>query len=125
MNWEVIFDDQIQVVVLRYNGLINAQELFDSSYNAVQTTIKKDIHKVLVEARDYIPNSSISDIFKLPSDLYNSWGLNPAIRIAVIEPKDVTGKRIVSFWEYSSTKLGWSVKVLPNQKSAYKWLKEE
>ncbi|MGB5359778.1 MAG: hypothetical protein WBN27_07520 [Eudoraea sp.] len=89
MNWKVKFDEKYRVVVLVYNGSNSAKDLFESSISAIEITNKKKVYKVLVESQNIITNLNRADIFKLPYELYNKWGMNKSIRIALLKPKDI------------------------------------
>lgn len=125
MNWKVEFNEKYQVVVLVYNGSNSAKDIFESSFSAIELTNKKKVYKMLVESQHIIAKLNRADIFKLPFELYNKWGMNKSIRIALIKPKDIEAQQIASFYEISTVSLGWETKIFPERKAALKWLLED
>lgn len=125
MKWKVELDKKLNLVILTYNGLISTHELYESSSDTVALTNKYEVKKMLVEAKKYRTNSKRSAIFKMINELYDLWGLNRSMDIAIIEPKDVSAKIIAQFYELASRNLGWEVKVFPNRKNALNWLLEK
>lgn len=125
MNWKVEFDEKYQIVILAYNGSNSAKDIFESSFSAIKLTNKKKVYKMLVESENIITKLKRADIFKLPFELYNKWGLNRSIRIALIKPRDIEAQQIASFYEISTRNLGWDTKIFPERKTALTWLSEE
>lgn len=122
MNWKVDFDEKYKMVVLVYNGANSAKDIFESSFSAIELTNKNKTYKMLVDSQNVIAKLNRADVFKLPYELYNKWGMNKAIRIALLKPKDIEAQQIVAFYEISTRNLGWETKVFPERKAAVKWL---
>lgn len=122
MKWNIEFNNKSHFVVLTYNGLISTQELYDSSIATIDLTNKYGVIKMLVEASRFKTNSARDEIFKMSNELYDKWGMNKLMQIAIVEPKDFMAKSIANFYEIASKNLGWDVKVLPDRKEALKWL---
>ncbi|MBT8294130.1 MAG: hypothetical protein HKP39_08960 [Eudoraea sp.] len=125
MNWKVEFDEKYQMVVLVYNGANSAKDIFESSFSAIELTNKKKVYKMLVESQNIITRLNRADVFKLPFELYNKWGMNKSIRIALLKPKDIEAQQMASFYEISTRNLGWETKIFPERKAALKWLLED
>lgn len=125
MNWKVEFDEKYQIVVLAYNGTNSAKDIFDSSFSAIELTNKKKAYKILIESQNIITKLNRADVFKLPFELYNKWGMNKSIRIALLKPKDLEAQQMASFYEISTMNLGWETKIFPERKAALKWLLED
>jgi hypothetical protein len=125
MNWKVEFDEKYQIVILAYNGANSAKDIFDSSFSAIELTNKNKTYKVLVDSQHIITKLNRADVFKLPHELYNKWGMNKSIRIALLKPKDIEAQHIASFYEISTRNLGWETKIFPERKAALKWLLED
>ncbi len=124
MNWKVEFNEKYQIVVLTYDGINSTKDLFDSSFSAIELTNKKRVNKILVESQKIRTKFNRADIFKLPFELYQKWGLNKSIGIALIKPKDIEAQQIASFYEISTVNFGWDTKIFTERKAAVKWLLE-
>ncbi len=124
MKWKVEFNKKLNLVELTYNGIISTQELYDSSEATIDLTNKCEVLKILVEARKYKTNSERGEIFRMPNELYATWGMNKLMQTAVVEPKDIGAKSIAQFFEIASKNLGWEAKVFPDRKAALIWLLE-
>lgn len=124
MNWKVRLDEILDVVILTYEGFASAKDIYDSSIATIDLTNKYVTNKILVEARNLITNSSRADIFKMPSKLYAQWGMDATMRIALIEPKELSARSIAQFYEIACRNLGWETKIFRERKSAVKWLNE-
>lgn len=125
MNWKVEFNQRYQLVVLVYNGANSAKDIFESSFSAIELTNKKKVYKWLIESQNIITKLNRADVFKLPFELYNKWGMNKSIRIALLKPKNIEAQQMASFYEISTRNLGWETKTFPERKAALKWLLED
>jgi len=122
MNWSLHLDETNKMLILTYEGKNSAKDILDSSYATVMLAKEKDIYKYLVYAQDLIADFKANEIFKLPYELYEEWGMDIATRIAVLKPTDTSTQRMASFYEISSQNMGWQARVFPTKKSALKWL---
>lgn len=123
MNWIVEFDDKNQLVLLVYKGLNSASDIYNSSIAAIELSNRMQVIQMLVDARRFKTNCSRKEIFKMPHELYEKWGADKNMQTAVIEPRDLGGRQIASFYELSTNRLGWKTKVVKDRKFALKWLK--
>ncbi len=113
MNWKVEFNQNYQLVVLVYNGANSAKDIFESSFSAIELTNKKKVYKWLVESQNIITKLNRADVFKLTFELYNKWGLDKSIRIALLKPKDIEAQHMASFYVISTRNLGWETNLFP------------
>ncbi len=121
MNWEIEFSSNLQMMVLTYNGVNNASEIYDSSHSIIDLSKEKNLSSIFVNARKLKLNASKSDLFELPSKLYDKWGRNPSTRTAILEPKDPEAKSKVEFYILATQNLGWSAKMFTSEKDALTW----
>ncbi len=125
MNWKVEFNADLQRIKLTYKGENSARDIFSSSYSTIQLTKEKDITRVLVDAWELKLNAGKTDLFELPSKLYEKWEMDPSTRIAILEPKDKDAKLKADFYILATQNLGWFAKMFPTEKDAMTWLWEK
>ena len=92
MNWKVEYNADLQRMELTYKGLNSAKDIFSSSYATIQLSKEKGITRFYVDSRKLKLNTGKTELFELPSKLYEKWGLDPRSRIAILEPKDKDAK---------------------------------
>lgn len=124
MHWDVSFNEELEVLLLDFQGKHSAKSIFEASETIIKESRRIKNYKFLVVATDFTTDSSPSEIFRLPYEYYNKWGLHPTTRIAVMQPADLNARQIANFYEISSRNLGWEVKVFANRKRALKWLND-
>ena len=124
MKWKTELSENGQIVKLKFYGLISTQELYSCSKEVIELANKHNVLSILVDAIKFKFESPKADIFRMPAALYNEWGMNRLMKIAVIEPQDLSATSIANFYEIATTNLGWNAKVFPNIKAALKWLSE-
>ena len=122
MNWKVEYNADLQRMELTYKGLNSARDIFSSSYSNIQLSKEKGITRFYVDARELKLNAEKTDLFELPSKLYEKWGVDPRTRIAVIEPKDNDAKLKADFYILATQNLGWFAKLFATEKDAMEWL---
>lgn len=122
MNWSVHLDEVNNMLVLTYVGCNTSRDVLDSSYEIIRMAKEKEIFKYLVDVQDLIADFKANELFVLPFELYEKWGMDISTRIALLQATDPKAQRMVSFYEIACQNLGWQAKVFPNQKSALKWL---
>jgi hypothetical protein len=64
---------------------------------------------------------SVVDLYDLPG-LYEKYGLERPVRIAVLEPTSEAGKGLVDFYETVCVNRGWHSKVFTTRQEAVDWL---
>ena len=125
MNWKVEFNAGLQRMELTYKGLNSARDIYSASYSLIQLSKEKGITRFYVDARELKLNAEKTELFELPSELYEKWGVDPSSRIAILEPKDKDSKRKADFYILATQNLGWLAKMFSNEKDAMKWLWEK
>lgn len=122
MNWKVEFNAGLQRMELTYKGLNSARDIFSSSHSNIQLSKEKGITRYYVDARKLKLNAGKTELFELPSKLYEKWGMDPSTRIAILEPKDKDAKWKAEFYILATQNLGWHAKMFTTEKGAMKWL---
>ena len=125
MNWKVEYNADLQRMELTYKGLNSAKDIFSSSYATIQLSKEKGITRFYVDSRKLKLNTGKTELFELPSKLYEKWGLDPRSRIAILEPKDKDAKWKADFYILASQNLGWLAKMFSTEKDAMAWLWEK
>ena len=125
MNWKVECSSDLQRIKLTYKGRNSARDLINASYSLIQLLKEKDISRCVIDAREIKLNAEKSDLFELPSKLYEKWGVDPRTRIAVLEPKDKDAKLKADFYILATQNLGWFAKMFSREKDAMEWLAEK
>lgn len=123
MNWKVECSSDLQRIKLTYKGRNSAEDIFSSSYSVIQLSKEKNITRLIVDARELKLNAEKTDLFELPSKLYEKWGMDPSTRIAIIEPKNKDTKWKTDFYILATQNLGWFAKMFPTEKDAIEWLR--
>lgn len=125
MNWKVEFSSKLKMMVLTYNGVNTATDIYDSSHSIIDLSKEKNLSGLFVNARKLTLNASKSDLFELPNTLYDKWGRDPSTRTAILEPKDPEAKSKVEFYILATQNLGWSAKMFTSERDALVWLNEK
>lgn len=125
MNWKVEYNDDLQRMELTYKGLNSARDIFASSYSNIQLSKEKGITRYYVDARELKMSAEKTELFELPSTLYEKWGMDPSTRIAILEPKDKDARWKTEFYILATQNLGWFAKMFPTEKDAKEWLAEK
>ncbi|MGB5498316.1 MAG: hypothetical protein WBM77_05265 [Maribacter sp.] len=125
MNWKVEFNAGLQRMELTYKGLNSAKDIIISSHKNILLSKEKGITRFYVDARKLKLNAEKTELFELPSKLYEKWGMDPSTRIAILEPKDKDAKWKADFYILATQNLGWHAKMFSNEKDAMAWLWEK
>ncbi len=125
MNWKVECSFDHRRIELTCKGGNSASDIFSSSYSTIQLSKEKNITRFIVDARELKLNAEKTDLFELPSKLYEKWGMDPSTRIAIIEPKDKDAKWKTDFYILATQNLGWFAKMFLTEKDAIEWLAEK
>ena len=125
MNWRIEHDEKLGIIVVTYTGFLAAIDYFDSTIRGIELSNQKKIYHGLVDSRHARTDATKADMFKLPFEVYSSWGLDKSARIAIIEPHDQAAKDLNSFFIISCKNLGWEVQSFSKRKNALKWLLEK
>ncbi len=122
MNWKVEHSNKLGIITITYSGYTTAMDYFDSTIMGIELSNQKGIYRGLIDSRNAVTDATKSDLFKLPFKVYDSWGLDKSVRIAIIEPIDKAAKNLNSFFVISCRNLGWQVQSFAKRKNALKWL---
>ena len=125
MNWKVEFNAGLKIMEQTYKGLNSAKDIYSASYSLIQLSKEKGITRFYVDARELKLNAEKTDLFELPSELYEKWGVDPSSRIAILEPKDKDTKWKADFYILATQNLGWLAKMFSTEKDAMAWLWEK
>lgn len=124
MSWKVTYEPELNVVELKYVGINTAQEIYDSSYNAISLSKKYLSHRIFVNASALLINAKRADLFELPNRLYNLWDLNTSTKIAIVEPKESRAKSKAQFYVLATKNLGWKAEIFSTGRKALLWLQD-
>lgn len=122
MSWRIEHDEKLGIIIVTYAGFLEAIDYFDSTIQGIELSNQKEVYHGLIDSRDAQTNATKTDMFKLPFEVYSSWGLDKSARIAIIEPIDQSAKDLNSFFVISCKNLGWVVQSFNKRKNAIKWL---
>ncbi len=124
MGWSVEHNRKENIMVLTYEEIIGFREIVESSIANINQANEHNSIKMLVECTYLKIDAKRNELFELPSSLYAKWGMNPVTKIALTEPKDMNGKKMVEFYVFATQNLGWNANMFSNRKKALTWLKK-
>ena len=81
MNWKVECSSDHRRIELTYKGGNSGRDIFSSSNSIIQLSKEKNITGFIVDAKELKLNAEKTDLFELPSKLYEKWGMDPSTRI--------------------------------------------
>ena len=122
MNWKVELNKKLGIITIAYTGFNTAMDYFDSTIRGIELSNQEKIYKGLIDSRHAVTDATKSDIFKIPFEVYNNWGLDKSVRIAVIEPFNQAARDLNSFFVITCKNLGWQAQSFAKRKNALKWL---
>ena len=125
MGWSVNHNQEENIMVLTYQGIISFREIVESSIANINQANKYNSIRMLVECTYLKIDANRTELFELPSNLYAKWGMNPDTKIALTKPKDMNGKEMAEFYVFATQNLGWNTMLFPNLKKAMEWLKKD
>ncbi len=122
MNWDLKFNEKLDIIIVTYDGYISAKDYYDSTISGIELSNEINIYRGLVDSRNAVTDCTKADIFKIPYELYNTLGLKKTIRIAVLEPLDTMARDLNAFFILTCRNLGWDVQSFKKRKRAINWL---
>ena len=125
MGWSVDHIKEENVMVLTYLGVMSFRDIVESSITNINQANENSSTKMLVDCTHLKIKANRTELFELPNSLYTKWGMNPATRLALIEPRDLRAKATTEFYIFATQNLGWFAKMFKNRKKAMEWLHEE
>jgi len=123
MGWSVDYNQAKNIMVLTYDGVISFREIVESSIANINQANEHNSIRMLVDCTSLKIDAKRTELFELPSSLYAKWGLNPATKIALTEPKDLNGKKMAEFYVFATHNLGWNARMFSTRKKALAWLR--
>jgi hypothetical protein len=123
MVWQVDFDEDSQVVVLKFNGVVTGPELLEAAAARIELGKKVGTDMFIIDALKMIaPKSTIMDVLDILKEVFVEKKMERTSLIAVIRPQNPTSAWIAEFYENASILRGWRVRTFDNHKSALFWL---
>ncbi len=122
MGWSVDHNQKENVMILTLEGLISFREIIESSIANIEKAKEQNSNKMLIDCTFLEIDANRTELFELPSKLYNKWGMDPTTRIALIEPKDPPTKAKAQFYIFATQNLGWIANMFKSRKKALMWL---
>ena len=123
MVWQVDLDNDAQVIVLTFDGLVTGPELQEAAAARIDLGKQQGIDKYVIDAAEMIaPKSTIIAVLDLPHEIYEQKEMRRASLIAVIRPRNPASAWIAEFFENASVLRGWRVRVVADYDAAVHWL---
>lgn len=123
MVWQVDLDNDAQVVVLTFNGLVTGPELQEAAEARIEFGKQYGIDKYIIDAAEMIaPQSTIIDVLDIPNEVYEKKEMRRNSLIAVIRPRNPASAWIAEFYENASVLRGWRVRTVADYAAAVHWL---
>lgn len=123
MVWEVKLDEEAQVVVTSFSGLVTGPELIEAAEARITFGREVGVDMYIVDAADMIaPKSTIMDVLDIPKEVYDEQEMARTSLIAVVRPTNPSSAWIAEFYENASILRGWRVKTFEDFKAALFWL---
>lgn len=123
MVWEIKLDEDTQVVVISYSGLVTGPELIEGAKARIEFGKQVGVEQFIIDAKDMIaPKSTIMDVLDIPKELYDQIEMPRTSLIAVVRPSKPGSRWIAEFFENASILRGWRVKTFDDSDAALYWL---
>lgn len=123
MVWQVDLDEDSQVVVLSFDGVVTGPELQEAAAARIEFGKEVGADMFIIDALNMIaPKSTIMDVLDIPKEVYVEKEMERSSLIAVIRPQNPASAWIAEFYENASILRGWRVRTFDNHKSALFWL---
>ena len=123
MVWDVRLDEDTQVVVSSFNGLVTGPELLEAAEARIAYGREVGVELYIIDAAEMIaPKSTIMDVLDIPKEIYDDKQMSRTSLIAVVRPKHPGSAWIAEFYENASVLRGWRVKTFDNFAAALFWL---
>ena len=126
MVWKLNYQDDSQIVELRFSGKVSGSELKEAAASRIEFGRDKDAQKYLIDAADMVAlKSTILDVLEIPTNVYSDQQMDRASSIAVVRPIDPDSQWITEFYENASVMRGWTVKIFSTRENAIAWMQED
>lgn len=123
MVWEVRLDEETQVVVSSFSGLVTGPELIEAAEARIAFGKRVGVDNYVIDALEMIaPKSTIMDVLDIPKEIYDERAMPRSSLIAVVRPSHPGSAWIAEFYENASILRGWRVKTFDDFDSALYWL---
>jgi hypothetical protein len=123
MVWQVNLDEDLQVIVLSFSGLVTGPELVEAAAARIQLGQEHGIDKYIIDAAEMIaPKSTIMDVLDIPKEVYFEKEMQRTSLIAVVRPGNPASAWIAEFYENASILRGWRVRTFDDSQAAQQWL---
>ena len=123
MVWSIDYQDDFQIVELRFSGETSGTELKKAAAARIEFGREKAASRFLINAADLVAQrSEILDVLDIPTKLYAEKGMDRSSKIAVVQPADPESQWISEFYENASVMRGWTVDVFADRAAAVAWL---
>jgi len=123
MVWEVNLDEDTQIVVVRFEGVVTGADLQEAAVARIAFGKEVDVDTFIIDAAEMIaPKSTIMDVLDLPKEVYDENEMSRSSLIAVIRPRNPASVWIAEFYENASILRGWRVRSFDDRKAALFWL---
>ena len=123
MVWQIDLDNDAQVIVLTFNGLVTGPELQEAAAARIEFGQQKNIDRYIIDAAEMIaPKSTIIDVLDIPNEIYEQRKMRRKSLIAVIRPRNPASTWIAEFFENASVLRGWRVRTVADYEAAVRWL---
>ena len=122
MGYNVNYNKEEDVMEITLQGHFNFREIIKADFAVNEAAKNNNVARLLIDLTLALLDANRTELFELPSSFYTKWRMNPATRIALIEPLDKDAKGKAEFYIFASQNLGWFTNMFPNRKKALKWL---
>lgn len=123
MVWEVTLDEESQVVVIAFDGIVTGADLQEAAVARIAFGKEVSVDTFIIDARKMIaPKSTIMDVLDLPKEVYDQNEMARSSLIAVIRPRNPASVWIAEFYENASILRGWRVRSFDDWDAALFWL---
>ncbi len=123
MVWQLDLDNDAQIVVLTFNGLVTGPELQAAAKARIEFGKQNNVDRYIIDAAEMIaPKSTIIDVLDIPNEVYEAKQMARSSLIAVIRPRNPASAWIAEFYENASVLRGWRVRTVDDYEAAAHWL---
>ena len=122
MPWTYEHNQTLQLVEVVYKGYITASDLRESTSEFIALEKEKGLNRFLINTTEMKLDSSLMDIYKLPTEQYIEENADRQGRVAIVPPTCPRTKGAVRFYETVCKNRGWIVQVFSERQAAVDWL---
>jgi hypothetical protein len=123
MVWQVELDEESQVVVLSFDGVVTGPELIEAAEARILLGKETGVDSYIIDAADMVaPKSTIMDVLDIPKQVYQDNNMSRTSLLAVVKPTNPGSVWIAELYENASILRGWRVKSFDDRDAALYWL---